>query len=73
MRGRPFTPGTDARRNTDGRPPKAKGVGEVVAGVVSPDDIQRITATMRIMALAGDPAAAQAVALLVTVGNYGIA
>lgn len=68
MRGRPFTPGADARRNTDGRPSKVKSIGDVVASVLSPEDVQRIAATMRVMALAGDPAAAQAVAALILVG-----
>lgn len=60
MRGKPFQAGADARRNTGGRPTKVRAV----ADVVPPSDLEKIVSGMRVLALAGDPVAAQAVALL---------
>lgn len=60
MLGKPFQPGADARRNTVGRPKKVRSV----ADVVTPDDVEKIAASMRVQALAGDPTAAQAIAIL---------
>ena len=65
-RGRPFQAGDDQRRNMAGRP-KRPTFASVISETISPEDVAQIARKMRTLALAGDPAAAQVIALLVNV------
>lgn len=67
-RGRPFQAGADSRRNMTGTPRTKKTVSRVLAEVISPEDIEKIAGRMKTLALAGDPAAASAVAAFVAAG-----
>lgn len=64
-RGKPFADGADTRRNTAGRPAGRKNMAGVLTASVTAEDVESITKRMVPLARGGDPAAAQAVALLV--------
>lgn len=61
-----FQPG-DTRINRRGRP-KKRSLAEAIGAVISADDAEKIASEMKILALAGDVGAAQAVAALAAVG-----
>lgn len=68
-RGRPFQAGTDARRNLTGAPRTKKTVARALADTITAEDVERIASNMKVLALAGDPAAASAVAAFVAAGK----
>lgn len=64
-RGRPFQAGADPRRNMTGTPRTKKTVSRVLAEIISPEDVEKIASRMKVLALAGDTSAGQAVALFI--------
>lgn len=66
MNGR-FQPG-DTRINRAGRP-KTQRVADAIGGAISTADIATITNQMKMLALAGDTSAGQAVAMFLIAGQ----
>ena len=60
----------DQRINKAGRPRKKRSVAEVLADVIKPEDVEKIARSMKVLALAGDPAAASAVAVFLLAGGH---
>lgn len=54
----------DVRINRSGRPKKQR-ISDAIGGAISATDVEKIVGRMKVLALAGDPAAAQAVAAFV--------
>jgi hypothetical protein len=67
-RGKPFQPGADPRRNTKTGPYKSNKTVARALATITPEDVEKIAGQMKVLALAGDPAAASAVAAFVAAG-----
>lgn len=55
----------DMRINRAGRPKKKQSFSDAIGSSISATDVEKIAGRMKVLALAGDPGAAQAVASLV--------
>jgi|YelNatPaOPRAMG01_1025707.scaffolds.fasta_scaffold52959_4 hypothetical protein len=65
MRGRPFTPGHDPRRQHKGRPPSAATIRRAIARTIY-RDAEQIAEHIRTLAASGDPQGLLAAAVLLT-------
>lgn len=59
-----FQPG-DMRINRAGRPKKKQSVSDAIGSAISATDVEKIASRMKVLALAGDASAGQAVALFI--------